>query len=411
MHEIEGSTKVVVSGAGPSGLTAALVLALQGVEVLVLESGQSLNTESRASTLHPPTLELFDLLGVIDPVLDRGLRVDRFQFRNRDGVLADLDIGVLKDDTRYPYRVQLEQSRVTPILLDALEATGQAQVRFGHKVADVTTVRDGVRILSETAEGPRAYAGSWAVGADGAGSAVRRALELTLEGMTYPDEFMVVTTTFPFEEHLAELSPVNYIADGDDWLVLLRIPQAWRVLFPIAPTARPAENDEECLIRERLGRVTAAARHAPLGQQSLYQVHQRVAERYRVGRVLLIGDAAHVNSPIGGMGMNSGIHDAVAVGLALADVLRGAAEVDALDRVAAERRRLALDVVQRTSDRNQQQLALKDPKEIERREQHLQSLQEDHRLAREHLLESSMLLGTSELLVTARQVLESEPVP
>ncbi|MEV6558592.1 NAD(P)/FAD-dependent oxidoreductase [Nocardia sp. NPDC051756] len=334
---------IVVVGAGPVGLTAALTLARRGIPVTVLEQGDELATESRASTFHPPTLELLRDLGVLDTLLHKGVVASTFQYRDRGGgEIATLDLAVLSQDTPFPFRVQCEQSKLTPILLDALDT---ADVRFGCRVNGLRHTDDSV-VLS-TGTGP--IHADWVIGADGAHSAVRHGLGVDFDGSTYPERFLVASVEEDLARALPGIAPINYLFDPDEWLVLLRTPHHWRVLLPT-----PADTDDEYELRrlpQRLAAVADLGRPWNTAHASLYRVHQRVAGRFRHGRVLLAGDAAHLNNPLGGLGMNSGIHDAVQFATALADVLGGAPD-ERLDEVAAHRRTVAVDHVQRTSHDN-----------------------------------------------------------
>ncbi|MCM6771932.1 FAD-dependent monooxygenase [Nocardia sp. CDC159] len=341
-------TRVVVAGAGPVGLTAALVLARRGVAVTVLEQGDALAGESRASTFHPPTLEMLARLGVLNALLDRGIVASTFQYRERGGgPIATLDLGVLAEDTRFPFRVQCEQSKLTPILVDALPA--HAEVRFGHRVEGVRADDSGVTV--STARGT--VRGDWLIGADGAHSAVRASIGAGFDGSTYPERFLVASVAEDLAAALPDIAPINYVFDPIEWLVLLRTPEHWRVLLP-TPDGTPDEHELRRLPR-RLAGVAELGRPWRLLHASLYRVHQRVTERFRAGRVVLMGDAAHVNNPLGGLGMNSGIHDAVALAQALAAVLEGGPEA-MLDAAAAHRRRVAVEHVQATSHANYHRL-------------------------------------------------------
>ncbi|MET7770059.1 FAD-dependent oxidoreductase [Nocardia sp. NPDC005366] len=370
---------VVVAGAGPVGLTAALTLARRGVTVTVLEQGAELATESRASTFHPPTLEMLDRLGVVRTLLDRGIIASTFQYRDRrGGEIATLDLAVLAEDTAFPFRVQCEQSRLTPILLDALPPG--VEVRFGHRVHDLTAVGDSVLVYTDRV----ALRADWVIGADGAHSAVRRALGAAFDGTTYPERFLVASVDEDLDAALPGIALINYVFDPREWLVLLRTPQHWRVLLP-TPADTPDEV-ESARLPERLRDVADLGRPWRILHASLYRVHQRVTDRFRIGRVLLMGDAAHVNNPLGGLGMNSGIHDAVAMATALADVLEGAPD-DLLTAAARRRRTVAVDHVQRTSHDNWSRLRADDAAEHDR----LRALAADPAASRAYLRRACLI--------------------
>lgn len=373
---------VVVVGAGPVGLTAALSLATRGVPITVLEAGPTLSAESRASTFHPPTLEMLADLGVYEELAARGLVADRFQYRDRQaGLVAELDLAVLAEDTPYPFRIQCEQSKLTAILFDRLAAAPLADVVFGAQVVDVESSDDAV--VARTADG-RTWRGDWLLAADGAHSAVRRSIGAGFTGTTYPESFLVVSTTEPIEEHIPGIALVNYIFDTEEWAVLLRTPQHWRVLLPVSDGVA----DED--VSDRLTRLRNLGRPWSIEHTSLYQVHQRVATSFRFGRVLLAGDAAHVNNPLGGLGMNSGVHDAVQLSEALAAVIDGDPDSQ-LSAAADERRRVALEVVGRHSHANWQRLRNPDLAVREQVYRDLRATAADPAAARASLLESSLI--------------------
>ncbi|WP_328673920.1 FAD-dependent oxidoreductase [Streptomyces sp. NBC_00328] len=385
--------RVLVAGAGPVGLTAALVLARRGAPVTVLEAGPGLSSESRASTFHPPTLEMLEDLGVLGPVLEQGLIVRTFQYRDRrTGPVAELDLAVLAPDTRHPYRVQLEQGKLTPLLLRALSRLPGSEVRFGTRVTAVRQDPHGVDAVLSDGTTAR---GSHLVAADGAHSAVRRSLEVGFHGMTYPERFLVASVEDDLTAELPGLAPIAYVMDPDEWLVLLRTPDHWRILLPTPGDTTDAAELARLPGRLRALRAASAGRTGPpwrVVQAGLYRVHQRVADTFRLGRILLCGDAAHVNNPLGGMGMNSGIHDAVLMGAALHAVADGRTGADeALDRVAAARRDCALTYVGAQTHRNWERLRVRDPALRSALADELRATAADPARARQALLRSSMI--------------------
>ncbi|MEV6162059.1 NAD(P)/FAD-dependent oxidoreductase [Streptomyces sp. NPDC052052] len=382
---------VLVAGAGPVGLSAALVLARAGVPVTVLEAGAELAAESRASTFHPPTLEMLDGLGVVEQLLSRGLIARTFQYRDRrTGPVAELDLAVLGDDTPYPYRVQCEQSKLTPLLARALAELPGTEVRFGCRVAEVR--QDEASVTAVLDDG-RTVRGSHLVAADGAHSAVRRSLGVGFDGMTYPERFLVASLDEDLTDELPDLAPIAYVMDPDEWLVLLRTPDHWRILLPTPEGT--SDESELARLEQRLAQLRAdmgADRHWRVAHASLYRVHQRVAAGFRQGRVLLCGDAAHVNNPLGGMGMNSGIHDAVLLGAALAALVNGEPGANAaLDAAAEDRRACALTYVGAQTHRNWERLRVRDPEARASLLAELRATAADPTRARSALLRSSMI--------------------
>ncbi len=380
---------VVVAGAGVVGLSAALVIARAGIDVTVLEAGDGLATESRASTFHPPSLEMLDELGVLEPLLARGIVSTGFQYRDRStGPIADLDLGALADDTRFPFRVQCEQSKLTPILFEALLGMAHATVHFGHRVVAAET--DGAMATVRTDTGA-VFTADWVLGADGSNSQVRQSAGFTFEGMTYPERFLVASTTEDLEQVLPGIAAVNYVFDPHEWLVLLRTPEHWRILFPTDPDSPDEVEIGPERVQQRLRGVADLGREWQVLHTTLYRVHQRVADTFRKGRLLLMGDAAHINNPLGGMGMNSGLHDAVLEAGALVDLVQGAGTIEDLDRVCTARRQVAQSYVKTITHDNWERLRQTDPVAQAAYHDELRALAADPQRMRAHLLNTSMI--------------------
>jgi 3-(3-hydroxy-phenyl)propionate hydroxylase len=382
---------VIVVGAGPVGLTAALALGHRGIPTVLLAAEPELVMELRGSTFHPPTLDLLDDFGVVPRMIDVGLKAPTWQFRDREtGPVATFDLSLLAGDTNHPYRVQCEQWKLMRFLEEELRKLPGSDIRFGHEVTSVQPDDESVTVTAQTPSGPVSLSGRYVVAADGARSAVRRSLAVDFEGFTYPELFLIASTDFRFEDRLTDIAYVNYIADPLEWLVLLRVPDLWRVLVPA-----PENSDREQLLsddslQQVLQRVVARPEPYRIAHRSVYHVHQRVAKSFRHGRVLLAGDAAHINNPLGGMGMNGGIQDAFNLSDKLAQIWAGADD-RLLDRYDRQRRTVAVEAVQQQTNRNHQIISERDPETRKKSLDAMRRTATDKRSAREYMLKSSMI--------------------
>lgn len=300
---------VVVVGAGPVGTTAAYALARKGVSVILCEAGPTSAQDLRASTFHAPTLEMLDELGVADAIIDYGLQAPVYHFRERrTNDVVEFDMRELDGDTRFPFRIQCEQHVMAGMLAERLEAHPDAEVCYEHRVIRFEQHADHVITEVETPCSIERLRSRYLLAADGSNSIVRKWLGVDFAGFTYPEKFLCLSTELDLAEHIDGLCYVNYIADPDEWLVLLRTPNVWRVLLPADETSsdRDLLADATCdaAFRGLIDKAGVKTVH-----RTIYRVHQRVVEKFNHGRVFLAGDAAHLNNPLGGFGMNSGIHD------------------------------------------------------------------------------------------------------
>ena len=383
---------VVVAGAGPVGLVSALLLAKQGVKVTVLESAPALNRDLRASTFHPPTLDMLAPLGLTDDLVAQGLVARYTQQRDRqEGVIAEFDMQLIAPDTDHPFRLQCEQWKLTQMIQAQLNAMPHVHMLFDAKVTQVTQTADQVQVAFTQAEEAHSLQAHYLIGADGAWSAVRRSLNIEFEGFTYPERFLVVSTAFEYADHLPRLSYVNYCSDPQEWCVLLRVPTLWRVLFP----TKAEESDEAVLtdesVQARLQNLLPQAQAYVTQHRTLYKVHQRVAQRFRHGRVVLAGDAAHINNPLGGMGMNGGIHDAMNLTEKLLAVLQKGESDAVLDQYERQRRTIAIDYINASTARNKRDIEERDPVKRKENQQALRELSLDPVRARAYIRQSSMI--------------------
>jgi 3-(3-hydroxy-phenyl)propionate hydroxylase len=388
---------VVVAGAGPTGLMCALALARQGVPVRVFEQEPALTHDLRAGSYHPPTLEMMAPFGITARMHETGIRVPRWQMRNRAGdLVAEFDLGMLADVTPYPYRLHLEQHRLTPIQLGLLRAEPLATVRFSHEVVAFEQRGESVRVTVQGPDGREHVEAAWLVGADGGRSVVRKQLGVEFEGFTWPEHFLVVSTPYDLARH--GYTPNAYVADPVEWAAVFKMPHEgppglWRIAFPSSPDEPEADVlDGEGVERRMQGFQPRDGRY-DIAYRSIYRVHQRVAKDWRVGRVVLAGDAAHLNNPLGGFGLNSGIHDAVNLAEKLARVWRGEADESAVDLYARQRRHATIEQVQAMSIRNKRLLEERDPAVQRRNMEYMVATAADAARAREHLLNTSMIAG------------------
>ena len=390
------SLPVVIAGAGPTGLMCALALRKQGIPVVLCEAEPALTHDLRAGSFHPPTLEMMAPYGITAKMHETGLKVQRWQIRNRPGdLVAEFDLDLLKDITPYPYRLHLEQHRLTPIQLDILKRNKDVEINFGHTLKSFTQDADGVTVTFGTGGADRTIKASWLIGADGGRSAVRKGLDVEFEGFTWPELFVVVSTPYDFAQHGFAFN--CYIADPVEWGALFKVPDdgapgLWRLAYPVNP-----EESEEALlspdrIESALQRLVPKAGPYEVRYKSTYRVHQRVASSFRAGRVLLAGDAAHLNNPLGGFGLNSGIHDAINLSDKLARHWHGESEA-LLDLYSRQRRAATIEQVQAMSIRNKQTMEERDPAVQRARLEELVAIAADPVKAREHLLNTSMISG------------------
>ena len=353
---------VLVVGAGPVGLATAVTLALSGVDVAVVDRDSGPTTQSRAVWIHPRTTELLDGLGVADAARAEGVLLDRIDLHR-----GASDNGSIHYDgqgrTPFPEGLLLEQSRTQYLLLDRAATLG-VHVRWATSAVELQQDEESVVVRLAPDDGSAAATSvraRWVVGADGATSTVRARVGLELVGDTYPTSFftgdLVVRVGLHRQRAHLSLTPSRTFAllplpGQDRWRVVATVPpDVERTLGRDAgPTGGPA------LDRGQVESLLEGLRvpHALQGVEwaTLYRSHHRVVDTYRVGRVLLAGDAAHIHSPAGGLGMNTGIGDGVGLAWRLALAVRGRVDDAAplLDDYAAERRGVAQDVL-RTSDR------------------------------------------------------------
>ena len=398
---MDKARRVIVAGAGPAGLVAAAYLAGEGIPVTIVEQERDLPDDLRASTFHPPTLDMLGRFpGVVDQLIAQGLICPTWQFRDRaKGVIATFEMARLAKDTAHPYRLQCEQWRLTRMLRDILAEKPDVTFVYDAKAAEVSQDADGVTLTIERPDGSAEdLTCTYLVGADGARSAVRKALGIAFEGMTIPETYLTLSTTFRFEAAMQDLAPIAYISDPDEWFVLLQAAGLWRVLLPTAPeeAADEARMLAPARIQERMQGVWPNPAGYEIRHRTAYRVHERVAETYTKGRVFLAGDAAHINNPLGGMGMNGGVHDAFNLAEKLSRVWRGE-DPSLMERYSRQRQKVARDVVQAQALRNRQLLNQRDPVARKAYHDELRAIVADPAKHHAYLLRSAMIQSLRDL--------------
>ena len=392
------SNRVIVIGAGPVGLCLSLALAQEGVPVCLIEAlgdHNFLEQVPRAGTNHPATLELLQRVGLYDKLEPRGIIAPLFHYWDRpEGKLvAEFDHALLKDDTRFPYVLQCERIKIVEEALKLVKAHPGIDLRLSTEFTAFSQTADGVMAQVNNAAGEtEAIDGSYLISAEGARSIVRKDLDIEFEGFTYPDRTLNIEVAYDFRTH--GYTERNYISDPDEWSNLFHWkgpPDRWRVHFPTAPDADETALTRPDALQARLQRFLPIGKAFDIVGSNLYVVHQRVAKKFRAGRAVLAGDSAHVNSPIGAMGMNSGIHDAFNLAEKLVSILRGEADADVLDRYERQRRHVALQHTQAQTMRNKRLLTEKDPAVRRKNHDELRRTAEDPKLARAFLLRSSLI--------------------
>jgi|EndMetStandDraft_5_1072996.scaffolds.fasta_scaffold02888_7 3-(3-hydroxy-phenyl)propionate hydroxylase len=383
--------QVVIAGAGPVGSVAATYLAQQGIDVLIAESGSDAAQDLRASTFHAPTLEMLDQIGITDKLIEMGLKAPVYHWRDRkSGEIFSFDLTEISDVARYPFRIQCEQYYLAHMLATRLEAMDNATVLFDHRVVHVEQDDSGVNVALEHMSGIRHVRCQYLIGADGANSIVRKWLGIDFDGFTYPEKFLCLSTEYPIDQVIPDLAYVNYVSDPDEWLVLLRVPTLWRVLVPTAE----GDDNAALLSDDKKNRVfdglVGDGSKVETRHRTIYRVHQRVAKQFRNGRIALVGDAAHLNNPLGGFGMNSGIHDAFNLCEKLVDVLKGKASEDVLDLYDRQRRTVTHAFTQQQTLENMAMMRAGQSESHRQRVETMRAMASDPDKRRAFLLRQSM---------------------
>ena len=389
--------RVLIAGGGPVGLLCAWLLGRRGLPVRLFDVNETLQADPRAATTHPATLDLLADDGLADDMARVGLVAPIFQFWDRPSgeKVAEFDHAVLKEDTSHPFVVQCEQFKTTKLLVERLRTLPNVEVLFAHEVVDVVQTDSLVSVDVRGPDGVKSHSGAYLIGADGGRSIVRKQSDIAFEGFTWPERFIVLTTPFDFESAHG-LCFRSYFADPDEWCNCFKVsadgpPGLWRTVYPANPDQSEQQLMSDAAVQARMQKFFPAQQPYEIVHRNLYVTHQRVAETFRKGRVLLAGDSAHVNNPIGGMGLNGGIQDAANLAEKLAAVLLDKAPDALLDLYSLQRRTVATEYVQEQSIANKKRLEARDPETRRRNLDELREMAADRARARQFLLRTSMI--------------------
>ena len=391
---------VVIAGGGPVAMVLALALYQANVPIAVLETLEEPFMDQRAASHHPPTMEMLDNLGLAEHMLAEGLKspVYRFHDRVNHEVVAEFDLGDLKDELKFPYVTQFEQYKLVRLILALYGDNADFDVRFSHTVTGLTQFDDHVDVTVERGDGTaETIRGSYLVGCDGGRSTVRKQAGIDFVGFTYPEKFIKIGTYFNLMAHDERIAIRNYFSHPAEWCNLFKVygepskPPIWRFVVPM----RVDETEEEAKTNEamqaRLKRFFPRDEDFEIAYANVYTVSQCVAETFNKGRVLLAGDSAHVNNPIGGMGLNGGIHDAINLASKLAPVWRGEASADGLDLYTRQRHKASTDFTQAQTIANKKQLEERDPATRKQRLDELRRISEDKEQARAYMRRAQLI--------------------
>ncbi len=384
--------RVIVIGGGPVGCVAALLLAQQDIPVTLAEKEAGMVPDYRASTFHPPTLDLLEASGVTSALVRMGLKCTVNQFRDRrKGKIAEFDMSALKNDTRHPYRLQCEQFKLVGWAYGVLAKMPGVELLFRHEFVSLSQDSDGVAVTLNSPEGRKTLKGDIAIGTDGGRSAVRKDLGIKFEGFTYPEHFLVAGARHDFKRQMPDICSVNYTADPDEWYLLLEIPDMWRIIMPADPHIEPSEAVKEERLQSSLQNIAPRTGPYEILVKGIYRVHQRVAGTYRQNNVFLAGDACHLNNPLGGMGLNGGLQDALSLCGRLAKVWHGRAPEAELDGYEPQRRPEAIHAIHAITQRNKKLMEERDPAVRERNLAEMAAIAADPGRAYQYMLDASMI--------------------
>ena len=394
MPNSDDTKRILIVGAGPVSLFAATRLSGFGIPVTLIDKAPSVSDDIRASTVHPPSLEMMQPYGITEEILQTGIKVRQWQIRDHStGEKVVFDLGVIAGETDYPYRLQFEQSKIRAIMDRKLREHGSADIRYGTELVSAVQDGNGVTITVKDADGARDMRGLFLIAADGGSSTIREQLNLPFEGTVYPERTVLVTTPFPFHEHIEGLSSVSYCWQENGNFSLLQLPDKWRASLYFPSELTPEAALVETRIQDQLNDICPSDGPFEITDKRVSRVHQRIVPRYDHGRIALAGDAAHLNSPSGGMGMNGGLHDAHNLTERIREGWHGADHAERFDLYSRQRQPIAAEQILKQADQNRKRMTEKDPGKRRRSLAEMRAIAEDPARCKAFLMKSSMIEG------------------
>jgi 3-(3-hydroxy-phenyl)propionate hydroxylase len=344
---------VIVVGAGPTGLITALGLAQLGVRVRVLEAEPHIINSPRAAVYHWSVLDGIAKLGILDEAGNAGFRKQDYTYHVlKTGERIPYSLEILEGRTPHPYNLHLGQHQLAEIALRRLRALPTAVASFNMRVVQIEQEQTAVTVLADGDSGRQEFRAKWVIGADGAGSTVRRLSGLPFEGTTWPERFVATNVFFDFEKH--GFARTTQLIDDQHGAIIAKLASdgLWRLTY-----MEDAELPEDTFLTRLPDAYAAIIPNMGgyrLERATPYRMHQRTAPRYRSGRLILVGDAAHVTNPTGGLGLTSGLFDSFSLYPALAAVVQDHRDDEILNRYSEIRRQIFLERVSPQACANKQ---------------------------------------------------------
>jgi 3-(3-hydroxy-phenyl)propionate hydroxylase/6-hydroxy-3-succinoylpyridine 3-monooxygenase len=382
---------VLVVGAGPVGVLNALGLARTGLSVTLIDAEQAIGDAPRAMVYHWSVLEGIERLGLLEAAKQVGFtKQDYDWYVYATGEKIHLSVGVLDGLVPHPYNLHMGQNRLAGIALDELGKFDNASVRFGTRVTGLAQDDEGVTVSVTSADGAEDLRASYVIGADGAGSPVRKSQGLTFDGFTWPEVFVATNVRYDFEKYGYARSTLQI--DPTYGAIIAKIDNTglWRVTYAEHPDTPVEQMGDR--IPQWYEKLLPGTEGYELDAYRPYRMHQRAASSMRAGRVLLAGDAAHATNPTGGLGLTSGLFDTFVLYDAVAAVVKGTADDSVLDRYAEERRRTFLEIASPRASANKRLLYhTSDPVELETELSKLRAMAADEDLQRTNFMFTKQL--------------------